>query len=257
MIQNEISRVLAQMTAQASFGDEQGLCQVYRGCTNLGPLKGPEGSRACQTCLDRYKKDMADKRRKEMEEVIHAHWSRDVTFPRDFLDMKCDPDIRAINPDAWVASEGWSRKENAYIFGPVGVGKTYMANLMLYRFMFSQKYRFNNSVHIISARRLCKVSDRFDEGKGLLKHLEDADVLLLDDLDKGNWNTERLGALWELLDVRSAAKRSTIVTANVNPNDMRDVLRASTGGNTSLADATLDRMKPCITIQLNGKSQRT
>jgi len=258
MIRDEITHALAQMTAQDSF-DDGVICQVYRGCTNPGTLKGPEGVRSCQACIDRYKAERVENKRKQMESMLRDHEKNGVVFPDGFLDFECDPEIKAINPDAWTKFEEWNADRNAYIFGPVGVGKTYMAHLMLRRVMSGLgNYKvWSRNIAIVSARRFCKATDRFDEGKGLLQTLESASILLLDDLDKGNWNTERLGALWELLDVRSGAKRFTIVTANVSAKDIREVLRASTGGNTSLADATLDRMKPCLTIELNGRSQRT
>lgn len=257
MIHDEISHALAQMIPQDSF-DDGVICQVYRGCPNPGPLKGPEGVRACQACLDRVKSERAVAKRDALEAVVRDHEKRGVVFPEGFLDFQCDPIIQTINPDGWEKSDAWKADCNVYIFGPVGVGKTYMANLMLRRVLKGLgNYRaYNRSISIISARRFCKVTDRFDEGKEVLPQLLSASILLFDDLDKGNWNAERLGALWELLDARSAAKRFTIITANVSARDIREVLRASTGGNTSLADATLDRMKPCLTIELAGSSQR-
>lgn len=161
----------------------------------------------------------------------------------------------ALNPAAWAQAREWNGNENVYIFGPVGTGKSFMALCML-----QKKFQCGQRVGEVSAHRFAKATDRFDEGGRMLDAWKRVPFLFIDDMDKAAWNGERLAALWELLDERMVFRRRTIMTANVAARDLREMLRsqASRGSvsNYSLADATLDRMKPCATIELAGKSLR-
>lgn len=175
----------------------------------------------------------------------------------NFLDAgfhKSNPEIQAMNNEAWDAAKAWKRDSNIYLFGPVGCGKSFLALSILKR-VFALTNGWD--VAEIAARRFAKLSDRFDEGRGMLAKLTKVNILLIDDLDKAIWDSERLAALWEILDDRMVGHRRTIITANVAPLQIREMLRAQSPGNQSLADAALDRLKPCLTLELKGKSLRS
>ncbi len=168
--------------------------------------------------------------------------------------QKSTPEIEALNTEAWRAAKDWKGDSNIYLFGPVGCGKSFLALSILKRVFCATKGR---DVAEIAARRFAKLSDRFDEGRGMLSELTKVNILLIDDLDKAIWDPERLAALWEILDDRMVGNRRTIITANVAPLQLREMLRAQSPGNQSLADAALDRLKPCLTLELKGKSLRS
>jgi DNA replication protein DnaC len=174
---------------------------------------------------------------------------------RDALFSNSDKSVEAINPEAWGMAREWPQLKNLYIYGGVGVGKSFMALCVLRRaFAKGQK------VAEVSARRFAKVSDQFREGDGIMDLWKRADWLLLDDIDKARWTLDRIDALWELLDARCSGRRRTIITSNIDPAALRKMLREQTRDgdtmNFTRADATLDRLKPCTTIVMQGRSLR-
>ncbi|MCF6287376.1 MAG: ATP-binding protein, partial [Candidatus Hydrogenedentes bacterium] len=164
--------------------------------------------------------------------------------------------VEARNPEAWAMARRWRATRNLYVHGPTGVGKSYLARCCLNR-VFQQ----GQAVAEVSARRFAKISDTFAEGGGLFSTWIRTEVLLLDDIDKANWSVDRVGALWELLDARASARRWSIVTGNVSPRELLDVLRERSVGhglrNNAMADATLERLRPCVTLCLEGESLRS
>jgi len=166
-----------------------------------------------------------------------------------------DPQVEALNPTAWAAVRRWRGKRNLYVYGPTGVGKSFLARCCL-----NWSFQQGLTVADVSGRRFAKVSDTFAEGRGLFNAWKEATVLLLDDIDKAVWNADRVGALWELLDTRASARRHTLVTGNVSPAELLELLHASNTGpgvrNESIVDATLERLRPCETLRLHGESLR-
>lgn len=163
------------------------------------------------------------------------------------------PEIEAMNPEAWAAGRSWDKRQNAYVYGPTGVGKSYLARCCLKRV-----FQGETNVAEVSARAFCKSTDTFTEGR--FADWKSATALLLDDIDKTTWTADRVGAFWELLDARASGKRPTIITGNVSPVDLRAILREGVAKgrseNATSADAALERLRPCLVIHLTGKSQR-
>lgn len=167
------------------------------------------------------------------------------------------PEITKLNESAWRDGRGWWRcgEKNLYIYGAVGVGKTWMARACL-----REGFVSGRSVAEVTARRLCKVADTFREGDGLFSAWKAVGVLLIDDLDKAAWSMDRVDALWEILDARSASRLRTVVCANLSPEKMLDVLKRACvhhgEENQSHAVAAVDRLKPATKLELVGESQR-
>lgn len=164
-----------------------------------------------------------------------------------------NPVIEAMNPEAWAQGRKWRANENIYIYGPTGVGKSYLARCCLKRVFQAER-----NVAEVSSRAFCKATDTFSEGR--FTEWKSVPALLLDDIDKATWTADRVGALWELMDARSSGKRMTIITGNVPPVDLRAILKEGVAPgrseNATSADAALERLRPCLTIHLIGKSQR-
>lgn len=171
---------------------------------------------------------------------------------------KSDKSVEACNPEAWRTAREWSVRDNLYIYGGVGTGKTFMA-LCALRKPFVAGY----DVAEVTARRFVKAADRFDEGRGMLDAWKRVDVLLIDDIDKADWKLDRIDALWDLLNARMSANRRSIITGNVTLRDLAILMRERTGDrqtetrNTARADAALERLLPVTVIEVKGKSLRT
>lgn len=166
-------------------------------------------------------------------------------------------EVMGLNPKAWRDGRAWHLlgEKNMYVWGSVGVGKTWLARAAL-----RDCFVHGRSVAEVTARRLCKVSDTFREGDGLFSAWKSVSVLLIDDLDKAAWTLERVDALWELLDARSGERKRTIVCANLGPVKMLEVLKRACvhqgEENQSHGVAAMDRLKPVTKLEMVGASQR-
>jgi len=236
------------------------------GCGVIVTIEEPHGLFAfgkdlplhCDPCAERLWAEY--QRRQRAEEMATRYGNllaRELVTPqfRDAAFSRSNREIEAINPDPWKAARGWDgRNSNVCIYGPTGTGKSYMARCLLKRIFFAGR-----DVAEVSARRFCKTSDTFAEGRGMYNAWKTAPGLLIDDIDKTEWNHARVSSLWELLDARSTGQCATVVTGNVSPSDLMSLLRRAVRGemeNVSIVDATLQRLKPCLTLQLIGKSLR-
>ena len=168
------------------------------------------------------------------------------------------PEIEALNPEAWHGARGWRRSgiKNLYLYGGVGLGKTWAARACL-----REVFVHGASVGDVSARRLCHVASTFRQGDGLFEAWKRVHTLLIDDLDKVGWTQERVDALWDVLDARVGAGRRTIVTSNVDSAAMLAALKAACthngARNESHAVAALDRLKPITKLAfLAGTTRR-
>lgn len=242
---------------------------LSKACPDCGlvmALPGPVGTLGFGDGLAVYCDGCAVRRYRELDQAartarlrtrFEALQVRGLVGPelRRVCFRKSDALVEALNPEAWAAARRWREQRNLYVFGPTGVGKSFLARCCLHR-----AFQHGREVAEVSARRFTKVSDTFAEGRGLFNAWKEATVLLLDDIDKAMWNPDRVGALWELLDARASARRRTLVTGNVSPPELAQILHASNTGaglrNEATVDATLERLRPCETLRLDGESLR-
>ena len=212
----------------------------------------------CDDCADRRNLAMDRSARvARLRARFDALMARGLVGPelRRAAFRNSDTLVEALNPDAWATARRWRGLRNLYIHGPTGVGKSFLARCCL-----NWAFQRGRAVAEVSGRRFTKVSDTFAEGRGLFQAWKEAELLLLDDIDKAAWNADRVGALWEVLDARAAARRRTLVTGNVTPAELLQLLREGNTGpglrNDATVDATLERLRPCDVLQLHGESLR-
>jgi len=229
-------------------------------------------------CLDCEQKKRDEEKKQRDEEKLRRYnrLLEDGLIRENFRAAKfnhSNPEIESLNPEGWAKAREWPVNENLYVHGSVGTGKSYLALCVL-----KKAFLRDMSIAEVNARRFTKTVDRFDEGGGILDKWKNANFLLIDDIDKTDWNASRLNALWDLLDHRLATSvdqvpgfkgakwftsgvKRTIITSNLTPKELLTLFRKHSQkdglSNSSLADATLDRMKPCTNIHLTGdKSNR-
>lgn len=210
----------------------------------------------CDRCAERRAKRIealhaADQLRARFRDYVRMGWVGEDL--QTYSWRASNPNIEAANVVAWREARAWYRtgEKNLYVFGAVGVGKTFAARACLREALVA-----GCSVAEVSAHRLCKVTDSFREGDGLVTAWKSVQVLFIDDLDKARWTPERLVALWELLDARTNSRKRTIVTTNIDSAPLRETLKAACPGNESHAIATMDRLRPILKLQFIGASQR-
>jgi len=141
------------------------------------------------------------------------------------------------------------RKESIIFCGPVGVGKTHLAQALGH-----QACRQGYSVLFTKANRL--LSDlgegRADDtwGNRLRRYLK-PDLLIIDDFALKEFTKTQAEDLYELIDQRYRGS-SMIVTANRSPKDWYPLFP-----NPVIAESALDRLLSCShVIPLTGKSYR-
>jgi hypothetical protein len=181
------------------------------------------------------------------------HWVRKGVLLRDTLRIRFETSNPPPeeNASAWDSLRKWKVDINVYLWGPSGVGKSHLGRCLLNRALEQGK-----TIAEGSARGMVRTAGRFDQGHGKVRMWGKADVLLIDDIDKGAYNEDRLSVLWELLDERSRHRRITITTSNLDPKTLAEDLVRRVPENASYGTATLDRLKPLRVFGLTGLSLR-
>jgi len=142
------------------------------------------------------------------------------------------------------------RKESIIFCGPVGVGKTHLAQALGH-----QACRQGYSVLFTKANRL--LSDlgggrADDTWENRLRRYLKPDLLIIDDFALKEFTKTQAEDLYELIDQRYRGS-SMIVTANRSPEDWYPLFP-----NPVIAESALDRLISCShVIPLTGKSYRS
>lgn len=141
-------------------------------------------------------------------------------------------------------SEVRESKDNVFIFGSVGTGKTYLAKVML-----AEAWKSGRTIGEVSGYRIERQAARYADDP-LWSQYRRVGLFLIDDLDKMAFTPAACGALWELLDVRKEKRLRTVITSNEDAGTI-----AKMADSKALRSA-LDRLKPVLKIELLGKSLR-
>ena len=141
------------------------------------------------------------------------------------------------------------RKESVILCGPVGVGKTHLAQALGH-----QACRMGYNVLFMKASRLLADlgGGRADETwEKRIQHYLKSNLLIVDDFAMKEFTKTQAEDLYELIDRRYHSS-SLIVTANRVPKDWYPLFP-----NPVIAESALDRLVSCAhVITLTGKSYR-
>ncbi len=182
----------------------------------------------------------------ELEELA-ARRERAVAVPARYRGAT-SPDADALLADILSRSAS-----GAYVCGPVGSGKTWLAcsvALAAARDGRAGRVRFANAVAMLAGER-DSLADRTRSGGRLAPWL-DAGLLVVDDLDKPRPTDWAVESLYLLFEHRCGAGLPTVVTANSDPAS----LAARLGGD-AMAQAVVDRLRDgARLVTLSGASRR-
>ena len=209
---------------------------------------------SCDECVDALvEKRQADQRRLDIRTALESSVGLG-DLPHDiarFDIRQSAPDLEAKNLDTWAALRAYKRSDGClWLWGPPGCGKSHAALSLLYKGAMR-----GLKVACVSSRRFTVTLQKFDDGRATIERWQYADLLCIDDLDKLHATENNLSGLWELLDVRTSRQLPTIVTSNLDRPKLRE-LWFEKCENDTLPAAVLDRLKPCLILEMQGVSLR-
>jgi DNA replication protein DnaC len=180
--------------------------------------------------------------------VMRAHFEEEKSL--EGFDFNFNPKLPAQYIRNLATCQFMERKESVILCGPVGVGKTHLAQALGH-----QACRAGYNVLFIKSRRL--LSDlgggrADDTWEKRLAHYLKPNLLILDDFAMREFTKTQAEDLYELIDRRHNSN-SMIVTANRAPKDWYPLFP-----NPVIAESALDRLVSCAhVITLTGKSYRS
>ena len=210
------------------------------------------GHRHCDACIEEHEKALTEEEdKKRVQSLVEAGAIKPRTINATF--QNSDEIAESKNQRAYQIAGGWDYrdKKNIWICGPKGVGKSYLARCVV-----------NKAIQKGATARECTA---FEFERNCFKHFKDRhpweiyyydNILLIDDIDKAPWNDISLSALWQVLNERNETKKSTIVTCQFHGSQLAQLWHDRFGKNTATPGAAIDRMKPCISIEMFGNSLR-
>jgi DNA replication protein DnaC len=176
-----------------------------------------------------------------------AHLDRDMTFERFDHDSPVTYDHSVL--DELASLRFVDAANNAFILGPVGVGKTFIATALGHA-----ACRRRISVHFERHDRLMKrlKATRLDQSYDHeLRKLIGVDLLIVDDFCLQPLDATETSDLYDLV-VERHRRASTIVTSNRDPSEWLSVM-----ADALLAQSAIDRMKSAaFELVIEGPSYR-
>jgi DNA replication protein DnaC len=179
--------------------------------------------------------------------IMRAHFEEEKNL--EGFDFNFNPKLPAQYIRNLATCQFIERKESVILCGPVGVGKTHLAQALGH-----QACRTGYNVLFIKSSRL--LSDlgggrADDTWEKRLQHYLKPNLLILDDFAMKEFTKTQAEDLYELIDRRHNL-HSMIVTANRAPKDWYPLFP-----NPVIAESALDRLVSCAhVITLTGKSYR-
>lgn len=208
----------------------------------------------CPECLQKAEAAFARRKRQQetYQRISEGIGYGDLPANMDnYGFLHSTPEIEARNPEAWAHARAWKPSDaSLWLWGAPGCGKSFLALSMVRRAIWN-----GLSVCHVNARRLVTMLQRFEDGAETIARWKSARVLVLDDIDKMNVSEYNMTGLWEVFDARATNGYPTIVTSNWEPGALRKTWSAAISNPTQVT-ATLDRLKPCVIIEMSGASNR-
>ena len=185
--------------------------------------------------------------RKLASRIIRAHFEEDKSL--EGFDFNFNPKLPTQYIRELATCQFIERKESVILCGPVGVGKTHLAQALGH-----QACRSGYNVLFMKTNRLLADlgGGRADETwEKRIQHYLKPNLLIVDDFAMKEFTKTQAEDLYELIDRRYHTS-SLIVTANRAPKDWYPLFP-----NPVIAESALDRLVSCAhMITLTGNSYR-
>jgi DNA replication protein DnaC len=179
--------------------------------------------------------------------IMRAHFEEEKSL--EAFDFNFNPKLPAQYIRNLATCQFIERRESVILCGPVGVGKTHLAEALGHQ-ACRQGYNvlFTKSSRLLSDLGGGRADDTWEKR---LQHYLKPNLLILDDFAMKEFTKTQAEDLYELIDRRHNSS-SMIVTANRAPKDWYPLFP-----NPVIAESALDRLVSCThVITLAGKSYR-
>jgi len=183
---------------------------------------------------------------------------------------RADEARRAAAEDAWRLSSALDRarvplryrdasdagvRPDAYVFGPVGVGKTHAAcATAVAHVRAGGTVRFATPLDVAARVRSTYHGGAGDEDS-VVSDLVGCDLLVLDDLGRERETAWSLALLWRVVDGRYGRMADTLVTSNYSRSELAS--RLASEGDEVMARAVVSRLaEMTVPVMMGGKDRR-
>ena len=142
-----------------------------------------------------------------------------------------------------------NRKENVFITGSTGVGKSYIASALGHQACsLGYKVLYQQSTKLFSRMKIAKADGSYLKE---IARMEKQDLLIIDDFGIQPLDAQSRSTLMEIIEDRHT-RASTMVTSQVPVNKWYEII-----GEQTIADAILDRIiHNAHRLELKGESMR-
>ena len=180
--------------------------------------------------------------------IMRAHFEEEKSL--EGFDFNFNPKLPAQYIRNLATCQFIERNESVILCGPVGVGKTHLAEALGHQACRTgYNVLFTKSSRLLSDLGGGRADDTWE--KRLTRYLK-PNLLILDDFAMKEFTKTQAEDLYELIDRRHNSS-SMIVTANRAPKDWYPLFP-----NPVIAESALDRLVSCAhVVTLTGKSYRT
>ncbi len=150
-------------------------------------------------------------------------------YSDNFIDPKSDRSSLAIMKDAFAACQNFVRvferqHKNLFLYGDVGVGKTFLSNCIAKELMdagFSVIYYSAPSFFNILAQSTFHKNGA--DAQNIYDYIYDCDLLIIDDLGTEYTNSFVTSQLFTCINERLLGRRSTVISTNLSLDSLADL----------------------------------
>lgn len=159
---------------------------------------------------------------------------------------------RSLNKDLMIrlaTCQFIRQSENILISGPTGAGKSFIASALGHQACnMGHKTIYFNAMKLFAHLKASRVDASYTK---IIRQMEKADLLIIDDFGLQNLDTDQRNMLMEIIEDRHNNK-STVIASQLPVKAWYEVI-----GENTIADAILDRLvHTAHRIELTGESMR-
>ena len=206
----------------------------------------------CQKILEREKRVAEFLRRKKW--LLDNGFIYERTLYECIQKSNSSVELKPTHVSAYKKFREWNKRDNVYIYGPVGTGKTFLARCYL-----NQYFQAGKTIADRRGEDFCLCVNQGFESIGI-EWLFNIPCILLDDIDKGFWTLNTLTHLLRLVNHRWENKLPILITSNMPPKGLQTFFESKCEGNLGVVASIFDRLRSrsgdSIAIELTGDSLR-